>query len=513
MKWPEIEWEKIERVVVYGVFFLAVAYSLWLTFVAWGVGIFGEHSFRQTQTALTALFFTRGGPFWAYETPVFGPPWTIPFEFPIYQWLAAKLCVWGHIPLEQAGRVVGRFFFYAALWPIYELLAYFKIVDWRRLIFLSLYLFSPLYLFWSRTFMIESTALFFCLAYIACVFVAFTKKKNDYRLLFIGAFCGALGAACKSTTFATFGLIAGFLCLFHWRSDGKRNPFFPLFFFAVIPLAAGIAWTQYSDHLKSLNPLADFIVSKNLQKWNFGTLAQRLSPSIWYMFFRKTIHDSIGHRTTWMIINLIFFLLPKVRKKWPVFIGAQGLFLVAPMMFTNLHIAHNYYAYANGIFLIFALAYGLFAVSEWGQKWKLIWIPLYLAAIVLCVRQFHSQNLFNQESDSIGPKRFGEQVQALTGLDDVLLIYGWDWHPAVPYYTNRRSIMNREYLSVHSDKIQQVLHALAKEGKSIGAVVDCFQLFQTKHARELRITTEYFHMEKSPRIRNICDVYLPRPKH
>jgi hypothetical protein len=42
-----------------------------------------NHSFRQTQTALTAWWFVRDGFSFAYLTPVGGPPWSIPFEFPL----------------------------------------------------------------------------------------------------------------------------------------------------------------------------------------------------------------------------------------------------------------------------------------------------------------------------------------------------------------------------------------------------------------------------------------------
>src|SRR5262249_52359859 len=56
------------------------------------------HQFRQTQTAIAAYWIWRGGPWLAYETPVLGYPWSIPFEFPIFQYLLAALRLIG-IPL------------------------------------------------------------------------------------------------------------------------------------------------------------------------------------------------------------------------------------------------------------------------------------------------------------------------------------------------------------------------------------------------------------------------------
>jgi hypothetical protein len=45
-----------------------------------------RHEFRQTQTALSALFMQPGlEGLLNYETPVLGAPWSIPFEFPLFQ--------------------------------------------------------------------------------------------------------------------------------------------------------------------------------------------------------------------------------------------------------------------------------------------------------------------------------------------------------------------------------------------------------------------------------------------
>ena len=116
------------------------------------------HSFRQTQTALSAYWLLRGGPWLAYETPVLGAPWSIPFEFPLYQWIVAIIATTG-LPLDGAGRLVAFGFYLATLWPIYIL---FRAVGLGRIAFLStgiLFMTSPLYLFWSRTFLMESCSL------------------------------------------------------------------------------------------------------------------------------------------------------------------------------------------------------------------------------------------------------------------------------------------------------------------------------------------------------------------
>ena len=64
-----------------GLLFLA---CLWIYALVAGMGwsntILDAHGFRQTQTALTTYFMIGQAPKLAYETPVLGPPWSIPLE-------------------------------------------------------------------------------------------------------------------------------------------------------------------------------------------------------------------------------------------------------------------------------------------------------------------------------------------------------------------------------------------------------------------------------------------------
>ena len=57
------------------------------------------HSFRQTQTAWTALIYHRQGIDLLHPmVPVFGPPFDLPFEFPLFQALASLVMNVGVAP-------------------------------------------------------------------------------------------------------------------------------------------------------------------------------------------------------------------------------------------------------------------------------------------------------------------------------------------------------------------------------------------------------------------------------
>jgi hypothetical protein len=66
-------------------FMLLLLHSAYAMTTGWNHTILDQYGFRQAQTAATLEYLVKGGPWFAYETPVLGPPWSIPFEFPLYQ--------------------------------------------------------------------------------------------------------------------------------------------------------------------------------------------------------------------------------------------------------------------------------------------------------------------------------------------------------------------------------------------------------------------------------------------
>ena len=128
-------------------------FGAWALQVGWHRDILDLHAWRQTHTAISAYEMSRGGPFWRYRTPIFGPPWQWPLELPIYQWLTARVSQWMSVGLEAAGRErVGRGLHGVAGPGLGDAgcvrdreapSAHHALALWT----------SPPYIFWSRTFM------------------------------------------------------------------------------------------------------------------------------------------------------------------------------------------------------------------------------------------------------------------------------------------------------------------------------------------------------------------------
>jgi len=190
------------------VFLLTLAgflFSIWAIFLGFRHGPYEFHTFRQTQTAITAEYLENGGPFLKYETPVLGPPWSIPFEFPLYQWIVAFVAKHFSANLDETGRAVSIFFFYASFFPLASILRRLRFRPRQIAVILVLVAASPLYIFVSRLFMIESTALFFSIAYVDQVFrLTLGDRPWQYTNMVLAAVFGTLAGLVKVTTFLPY---------------------------------------------------------------------------------------------------------------------------------------------------------------------------------------------------------------------------------------------------------------------------------------------------------------------
>jgi hypothetical protein len=492
--------------VFLNIFIVCLVYSLLALSTGWNNPLLDQHPFRQTQTAISVYYMLKGSSWIAYETPVLGAPWSIPFEFPGYQWIVATLVKFSNIPLDQAGRFVSACFFYLSLIPIYIILSCLNIQKRYRWIFLSLLVTSPLYIFWSRTFMIESTALFFSLAYLAAVGSYSQQKKAVYVLFAI--FFGVLGAVVKITTFASFLLAAILFTLHAWYKSQKNRAdiilalAIPAITFVLIPYIAFSAWTHFADAHKQLNPIASgFITSSALTTWNFGTLQQRFSLAFLRPFKRVLLGDlPVSSPAILFLIPWLFF--GQYRE---LAITSLFLFLFPILTFANLHIIHGYYQYANGIFLVSAIGFCLLNLLEREDTKK----NLGFATLILCLLLQVKLNWVQETEIKEKPLlETADIIRKSTSPDDVSIIYGYDWSPALPYYSQRRALM---FFGMHlpsEPKLKSALKNLSKY--RVGAIVACLEKMESK---EIVAFITAYHFQSTAAFSNSeCRVYLPLPK-
>lgn len=472
----------------------ALAAVLLVIYVALAASGFGPHltdlhGFRQTQTAISARYFSGWSDWLAYQTPVFGPPWSVPFEFPLYQALAQGLHRAIGLTLESSGRLVAIGFFLACFWPLHQLLRAWAVE--QTLPTLAMVLLTPFYVFWSRAFMIETAALFFMLAYLAA-FVRFALHGQGAGWALLWMACsGCLAALVKITTVLPIMLLTGALTArLGWQAWQRRAPLarpMALMLVQVGVLALASAWVAHTDALRSHNPLSQLLSSHALREWNFGTLAQRADPAVWWALADRSVNLLFplpsrlgGLRSAQAVVWLLMFVwlvhqcTPARRRQVAVLLG---LFVLPFLIFTNLHWVHDYYQAANALFLSLAVglaAHGAMEAATQVRRARQV-LALYLVALLLSSLNAAAGLYFN--SSYRGRLQVASAwVTQHSAADTVLVITGLDYSAVLPYQANRRALMLPDAMNAQrltAATVDASLVALQRAGVSVSLYLAC----------------------------------------
>lgn len=178
-----------------------LAVSIYFVTSNWSTGFLAGHEFRQAHTALSIAFIDREQNFSiAYPTPLFGPPWTAPVEFPLLPVGGRQgddldqldrprkcPCRFHRVLLPQLARHFGAH----SHFPSHGLPCSVDRV--------KLHPTSPVFIYYTRSILIESTALMFSVWFL----LAFVQmcRHSSWTWMTIAALLGAGAALVKITTF------------------------------------------------------------------------------------------------------------------------------------------------------------------------------------------------------------------------------------------------------------------------------------------------------------------------
>jgi len=447
-------------------FAVCAVYSLAGSMIGWMNPLLDAHGFRQTQTAMSVWTMLNGGPLVAYETPVMGPPWSMPYEFPLFQWMVAAVVKVSQVNLDQAGRFVSLLMFWLALIPGYRILSVFRLSRNQRLLILSIIVVSPFYIFWSRAFMIESTALLLSLAFLAAA--ESFLRTGRWSLAFLAAVFGALAASVKITSFAVYlGALA--LIVLHRRLPDRANgrgwirDGLTLAIFGFVCLGPALAWTRYADSLKAQNPIAEFTTTAATTNWNFGTLQQRFSWQTW----SQVLNFSCVVDYHWALFATAAAGAVLARRRWAQIAVCVLLYFSAPLVFTNLHRVHWYYAYPNLVFLLLAVGLTVVALLEQADWRRYLGMTLLASTIVFSVYRHQASHAALQSLNRWPTMAAAAALARVTEPDEIVIIYGQEWSSEIPYYARRRALMLPSFLT--SEAAARAFGNLA--GYKIGALL------------------------------------------
>lgn len=431
------------------------------------------HAFRQTQTAISVWAMIKDGMHISYATPVLGAPWAIPMEFPLYQWIVAGISKIPGMQLETAGRLVSLVAFWVAMATLFPMLRHRVRRSPHRAFLVALVAISPLYLFWARAFLIETLSLALCLGFVGTFHQALRKQSHVW--LVTSVLVGSIAALVKITSLPAYLLLAVLI----WIASQFRFPgpvvsaplpnswtLIPL----AAPLVAGSAWTIYTDHVKAANPLAaSFLTSHALSQWNFGTWAQRMAVGTW----EGILSHTLALKAYW-VDTLLDYRLPVIaalfllawltgRTRRMEVLVCLGLFLVNPLCFTNLHFVHNYYAVPNVLFFSLALGFAVLALLE-DQRRAVRACGMAMGAL-LALTFFQSYWCVYHPRQAAPPAypAMADEIRRQVPDQAVLLVYGRDWNPLLPFAARRRALMDRWVLPLASERFQAAIQATGRE--------------------------------------------------
>lgn len=470
---------KINNIYFVIIFIICICIHLYISSIGWNNLLLDQYGFRQTQTAITTFYTIKEGFKLNYITPILGAPWSIPFEFPLFQWIVASIVLIFKTPIDQSGRFVSLLFFYLSLIPIGAILKLYLKKFSYVLIILSLILLNPIYLFWSRTFMIESLALFLVLSFCWLAIKFFKTKKPIF--LIMASLIGSLAALVKITTFVVLCIPLACFFLYIFLKEIKfkfpsinilkKYLLYGILIF-IIPITIGIIWANFADAQKSINPLANgFLTSKDLIGWNFGTLHQKLDFSTWKTILKNSLIPvkTLGITTLsqflipnfFLLLLLCLYFLKSYRKE---ILLSFLFFIMGPLIFTNLYFVHTYYFYATNFFLSILLGFLIISLYESNnQKIKyfgiLILFPFLLTSLFFQYKISYYPSQINNEYPLISA---ANAIKKYTNKNDIIFIYGQDWDPSFPYYAERKTIMDQKLASLDNKLIQESIKMTGK---------------------------------------------------
>lgn len=499
--------------------FLAAVVLVWSTWIAVRYAnqrIVDADHFRQTETALTAFWMLREGWQLAYQTPGWGYPWAAPIEFPIYQALVALIVRVTHSPLEPIGRLVSFSFLIAMAAPAFMIRRRLKLPTEATWVFCALLWSSPLYLYWGRTFMIDTTALF--LSLMAVPFLLDLRgPASGWRASVLAALWGTLAILQKSITAGPVLLVLAAVILGPSLPTWRRQ--IPLRLIARVtigvglPLAVGVLWTMYSDVVKSHNFVGrELTLDFRLSDQYVGVLGQRLdAAALKELFWTRMLRDNgAGFLGAALLVGA---LLSRQREFRVTVLTCLIMAALPVLLFFDVSLFLSYYQVSSVVFLIAAVALGCVVWVPTVIRWRAA-APLIASALVVTNGlRFWSQHgeEIREELSATNTRglAIGDVVSRYTPEGTGILVFGLhaglsSFCPEVPYFAQRKGFTVPDW----KEHLVEDDPAAYLGDLELGAMVFC----STKEATRYNRLIEHYSTNSSNHLFAVqdCFVWLPR---
>ena len=402
---------------------------------------FLEHSFRQHQTLLLIKGYIDDQSISILSSPLylFGNPWSLPLEFPLFQFIVAKISIYTGVNYQLISKLLNIIFTCFNVFLIGYLGK--NIFNLNQKVLLIFALSSPVLLLYSGSYMIEN----FSILLVLFSLFFYNSESRNIKLLF--PIFVSLAAVVKVTTlFLTFPI---FIYLFY-KNIIRKNFLFIVFtiFSFLICVSIFYSWITFSNDVKESNVLSSFLSTNNpsFRKWNHGIIFSSIYDLV-LGFLRYLIYSGIAP-----------FLLPIIiiKQSFKIKMAIFILIFLPFLFFFNLFYTHSYYSleYIFPLAIIIGFIY---------KKSNNIILYSLLNLVIFWVLLFPKFLNNNNYDDSL------IEYQNLISKSDnkVFLVYGLSWDPTFAFISDSKLIFIRGH-KIDIDNLKNL--ALPFE---VGGYINC----------------------------------------
>lgn len=418
---------------------------------------------RAIQTQLSAYWFQRNGiDLVHYQTPLYGPPWRIPLEFPLFQATGALIARLGDMEIGTACRLAALLSFYLCALVLFLVAKNIFSSTGAASVMVTIFLWTPYNIYHSTEPLIDYTALMLTFAYFYAIYRWLFARPN-WLTAAMAVLCGSLTMLVKPTSMP---VIVGPILTLVWLDVQKRGYFakplrlrtitnrilqqrgywITLALMALVPLLVGSAWTRYADAVKNASIYTQWLTSAELREWNFGTWELRSNPAISIGYFAILLMQLAPYALG------VFALLGLVglRREGHVarlfLIGIIASAILEMAVFLNLF-QHNYYYIVFSASMAILVGYGIWNFWQAARREAPLLRYIILAALLVSaffgVRDFQGirSRAVVDSQQILKQYEWATQVQQYVSEDHWVVVVEDDWRPDIPYALERRTMV------------------------------------------------------------------------
>jgi hypothetical protein len=430
-----------------------------------------SYQWRSIHTEMTAYWFVREGiNLINYQTPLFGPPWQIPIEFPLFQATAAIIFKAGLGSLDFACRLTALLFFYISALFLHRLCQKIFLDNKTSFMILAFYLWLPFNINYSTEPLIDYLALALVLAYLYFILRWLDTRSSFWNAL-LAMICGSLGILVKPTTmpvvvipiivFVLKDILAiygkDFKLPFDLRNLlnkvwTQRFYWLSLTMMVVIPVLAGSIWTRHADFIKEGSVFTEWHTSKAMLNWYFGTWALRTDQNVWINTISEAERLLLPYGLSIFAILGIFIAVDIV-----IFPGETTeirLFLLSILASLGVVLAiflslyqQQYYFISFSASMAILGGYGLARFWQLIQRKRRIFTFVFaIWAIIFLAFNAKDYKILRNTATSENRKLEKsitrvQKVQKYIPLDKWVVVVEYDWDPSYIYPLQRKAMV------------------------------------------------------------------------